>query len=61
MLHRKGEFENGNPAGHTTQSIAAVSLAFLPKKRMQLDVLVGAGLNHDTPDVRIVTGGAILF
>jgi hypothetical protein len=50
-----------DPAGRTTQSTAAFSLAYQPTKRTQLDVLVGAGLNRDTPDLAIGVGGAILF
>lgn len=50
-----------DPAGHNTQSVGAVSLAYKPTRRLQFDVLVGHGLNRDTPDLRILTGGAILF
>jgi hypothetical protein len=50
-----------DPSGHRTQSTAAVSLAVQPSKRTQLDVLVGAGLNRDTPDLRLGFGGAVLF
>lgn len=53
--------QDDDPAGATTQAVAAASLAWQPSKRTQLDVLVAAGLNRDTPDVRLVTGGAILF
>lgn len=47
--------------GRVTQSTAAVSLAYLPTKTTQLDVIVGAGLNRDTPDLRLGIGGAVLF
>ena len=50
-----------DPAGHETHSLAAMSLAFKPRKTLQLDVLAVAGLNHTSPDVRLVTGGAVLF
>ena len=50
-----------DPSEHTTQSTAAFSLAYQPSKRTQLDVLVGAGLNRDTPDLRVGFGGAVLF
>lgn len=50
-----------DPADHATQLFAAGSLAWQPRQRLQLDILVGTGLNHDAPDLQIVTGGAILF
>jgi hypothetical protein len=50
-----------DPIGHTTQSVAAASLAWQPTKVTQLDLFVGAGLNRDTPDVQVAVGGAILF
>ena len=50
-----------DPAGHETRSLAALSLAYQPRKTLQFDVLAVAGLNHSSPDVRLVTGGAILF
>ena len=53
--------QDNDPGGHRTQALAAGSLAWQPTKRVQLDVLVGAGLNRDTPDVRVLTGGAVVF
>ena len=53
--------QDDDPGGHRTQAIAAGSLAWQPIKRFQLDVLVGAGLTRDTPDVRVLTGGAVVF
>ena len=53
--------QDNDPGGHVTQAIAAGSLAWQPTKRLQLDVLVGAGLNRDSPDVRVLTGGAVVF
>jgi hypothetical protein len=50
-----------DPAGHETHSLAALSFAFQPRKTLQFDMLAVAGLNHTSPDVRLVTGGAILF
>lgn len=50
-----------DPSGHVTQTLAAGSLAWQPTKRTQIDLLAVAGLNHDTPDVRLVLGGAFLF
>jgi hypothetical protein len=52
---------DADPTGHRTQSTAALSLAVQPSKRTQLDVLVGAGLNRDTPDLLLGFGGAVLF
>ena len=50
-----------DPSGRTTQSVAALSLAWQPTKRTQLDLLAAAGLNRDTPDLELGLGGAILF
>ncbi|WP_203308893.1 transporter [Sphingomonas beigongshangi] len=50
-----------DPAGHETMASAALSAAWRPTKVLQLDVLAVAGLNRAAPDVRLVTGGAILF
>lgn len=48
-------------ADHQTRAFAAASLAWQPRHGLQLDVLVGAGLNRDADDVRILTGGAVGF
>lgn len=50
-----------DPMAHETHSLAALSLAYQPRKTLQLDVLAVAGLNRNSPDLRLVTGGAILF
>lgn len=50
-----------DPQGHETRALAAMSAAWRPTKVLQLDVLAVAGLNRAAPDVRLVTGGAILF
>lgn len=50
-----------DPADHATHALGALSLAWQPAKTWQLDVLAVGGLNHDSPDVRLVFGGAILF
>lgn len=47
--------------GYETRALAAESLAWQPGKRWQLDVLAVAGLNHDSPDIRLALGGAVLF
>lgn len=50
-----------DPGGHRTMALAAASVAWQPAKTWQLDLLVAAGLNRDTPDVRVAVGGAVLF
>lgn len=50
-----------DPSGHETHTLAASSIAWRPTKRFQLDLLGAFGLNRTTPDVRLVTGGAVLF
>ena len=50
-----------DPDGHETHALAAVSAAWQPTKRTQIDVLAVAGLNRTSPDVRLVLGGAVLF
>ncbi|MGI4732711.1 MAG: transporter [Janthinobacterium lividum] len=50
-----------DPSGHQTQSLAAFSVAWRPARRFQLDAQAIAGLNATSPDIRLVTGGAILF
>ena len=50
-----------DPSGHETHALAAGSVAWQPTKRLQLDVQAVAGLNSDSPDVRLIVGGAVLF
>ena len=50
-----------DPAGHETHSLAAFAVAWRPGKRFQLDAQAVAGLNPTSPDIRLVTGGAVLF
>ena len=52
---------DNDPMEHQTHLATAASVAWQPGKRFQLDLLAVAGLNRNTPDVRLVTGGAILF
>ena len=59
-----GEFSlsrDDDPVDAHTEALAAASIAWQPGKRYQLDLLAVAGLNHDAPDFRLVTGGAIVF
>ena len=59
-----GEFyvqRDDDPSGHETHMLAAFSAAWRPTKRLQLDAQAIAGLNSTSPDIRLVTGGAILF
>lgn len=53
--------QDNDPSGHETRAVAAGSVAWQPLKRLQLDALVGVGLNRDTPDLEVLTGGAIVF
>lgn len=50
-----------DPSGHTRPLLAAGSIAWQPRRGVQLDALVGAGLNRDAPDLRLIAGGAIGF
>lgn len=52
---------DNDPEGHETHALAALSTAWKPTKVLQLDLLALAGLNHHTPDLRLVAGGAVLF
>lgn len=52
---------DNDPEGHETHALAALSAAWQPTKVLQLDVLAVAGLNHNSPDMRLVLGGAVLF
>lgn len=63
-LTATGEFSlerDDDPADAHTEALAAASLAWQPGKTYQIDILAVAGLNHDAPDFRLVTGGAIVF
>ncbi len=50
-----------DPSGHETHALAAWSVAWRPTKRFQIDAQAVAGLNRTSPDIRLVTGGAVLF
>lgn len=50
-----------DPSGHETHALAAWSVAWQPAKRFQLDAQAVAGLNRDSPDIRLIFGGAALF
>jgi hypothetical protein len=52
------EEERGN---RRTETLAAASVAWQPRDRLQLDLLAVAGLSRAAPDLRLVAGGAILF
>lgn len=49
------------PDQHETLALAALSAAWRPTKVLQFDILAATGLNAAAPDLRVVTGGAILF
>lgn len=50
-----------DPVDHQTRALAAASLAWQPRQGLQLDMLVGAGLDRDADDVRMLAGGAVGF
>lgn len=52
---------DNDPAQHVTMAQLAGSLAWQPTKRTQFDVLAVAGLNRNTPDLRLALGGAFVF
>lgn len=45
-----------DPDQHTTQALAALSVAFMPQEQSQFDVGAVAGLNHNSPDVELYFG-----
>ena len=49
-------FRDDDPAGHTTQSLAALSAAWQPADDWQLDLGSAFGLNRDTADSRVYFG-----
>ena len=50
-----------DPSGATTQDLASASLAWMPRKTLQLDVGAVAGLDRNAPDVEIYAGIARRF
>jgi predicted porin len=52
---------DNDPSGHQTIALAALSTAWQPAKTLQFDLLAVAGLNHSSPDFRMIIGGAVLF
>ncbi|WP_294253888.1 transporter [uncultured Sphingomonas sp.] len=52
---------DNDPEGHETHALAALSTAWRPTKVLQFDLLAVAGLNRNSPDLRLVAGGAVLF
>lgn len=53
--------QDNDPGEHRTQAVAAGSFGWQPRHGMQLNALAGVGLNHDTPDVRLLTGASFVF
>ena len=47
---------DNDPAGHSTQTLAGLSVTYLVEKQTQLDLGANAGLNHVSPDVEIYFG-----
>ncbi|MET0309269.1 MAG: transporter [Sphingomonas sp.] len=52
---------DNDPAGHATQALASLSLAWQPKDRLQLDAGAVAGLNRASPDAELYVGIARRF
>ena len=50
-----------DPAGHATQRLAGLSLAWQPKDDLQFDVGANGGLNRHAPDVELYLGVARRF
>lgn len=50
-----------DPAGHTTQALAALSAGWMARKNLQLYLLGAKGLNGDSPDVEVYGGVAVRF
>ncbi|MEP9360838.1 transporter [Sphingomonas sp. KR3-1] len=50
-----------DPAGHATQALASVSLAWQPRGNLQLDTGMVAGLNAASPDLELYLGIARRF
>lgn len=49
------------PLGAFTEALAVASIGWQPADDLQLDVAAGAGLNRDSPDVRVFAGIARRF
>lgn len=54
-------FRDDDPSGHTTELLAAASLAWQASDNWQLDAGSAFGLNADSPDVRVYAGIARRF
>ena len=52
---------DNDPAGHTTQTLAALSLAVQAGKNLQFDVFGAKGIGRDSPDVELYGGVAVRF
>lgn len=50
-----------DPSGSTTQQLASASLAWMPRKTLQLDAGAVAGLNRNAPDIELYAGIARRF
>lgn len=55
------DLRDEDPTDTTTQTFAALSLAWMASDDLQLDVGGVAGLNHDAPDARVYAGVARRF
>jgi hypothetical protein len=50
-----------DPSGSTTQDLASASLAWMPRKTLQLDIGAVAGLDCNAPDIELYAGIARRF
>lgn len=50
-----------DPSGATTQDLASASLAWMPRKTVQLDIGAVAGLDRNVPDIEFYAGIARRF
>jgi hypothetical protein len=50
-----------DPSGSTTQDLASASLAWMPRKTLQLDIGAVAGLDCNAPDIELYAGIAHRF
>ena len=49
-------YRDDDPAGHSTTTLASLSVAWQPSDDLQLDAGGVAGLNHNSPDAELYVG-----
>jgi hypothetical protein len=55
------EVRDRDPSGHATHALTSLSLAWQPRKQLQLDIGAVAGVNAASPDVELYVGVARRF